>query len=78
MHIDYWSEKHNEEDQIMETFKGKIKMKNFSEQKYLGFIISDDGTNIKNILAKEKKAHGIKCEIQYLINGQENILLRAV
>ena len=69
MHIDYWSEKHNEEDQIMETFKGKIKMKNVSEQKYLGFIISDDGTNIKNILAKEKRAHGIKREIQYLTNG---------
>ena len=30
-------------------------MQNVSEQKYLGFIISEDGTNIKNILAKEKE-----------------------
>ena len=55
LHIDYWSEKHNEEDQIMETFEGKIKMKNVSDQKYLGFIISDDGTNIKIYLLKKKE-----------------------
>ena len=55
LHIDYWSEKHNKEDQIIETFEGKLKMKNVSEQKYLGFIISEDGTNIKIYLLKKKE-----------------------
>ena len=69
LYIDHWSEKHNKEDHIVETFEGKLKMKNVSEQKYLGFIISDDGSNTKNILAKDKRAQGIKREIQYLIHG---------
>ena len=67
--IDYWSEKHDKEDHLIEAFEGKIKMKKGSEQKYLGYIISDDGSNMKNILAKEKRAHGVKREIQYLIQG---------
>ena len=40
--IDHWTEKHNKEDQLIDTFEGKLKMKNVSEQKYLGFIISED------------------------------------
>ena len=28
--IDHWSEKHNEEDHIINTFEGKLKMKNVS------------------------------------------------
>ena len=47
--IDHWSENHNKEDQIIDTFEWKLKMKNFSGQKYLGFFISQDGSNIKNI-----------------------------
>ena len=47
--IDYRSESHNEEDQIIDTFKGKQKKKTVSEQKYLAFMISEDGSNIKNI-----------------------------
>ena len=41
-------------------------MKNVKEQNYLGFITSEDGSNIKNIIAKEKQAHGItKKPIQF-------------
>ena len=44
-------------------------MKNVKEQKYLGFLISEDGSNIKNIIAKEKRAHGIKKQIQFLMKN---------
>ena len=54
LYIDYWSEKHNKEDHLIETFEGKIKMKSVSEQKYLGFIPLDDGANTNNVIAKEK------------------------
>ena len=69
LYIDYWSEKHDEKDQLIETFEGKIKMKNVTEQKYLGFIISEDGSNLKNIEAKVKKSIGIIKTIQFLIKG---------
>ena len=67
--IDQWFERHNEDDHLIEKFEGKVKMKNASEQKYLGFILSEDGSNIKNIEAKEKRAIGIKKDIHFLLNG---------
>ena len=67
--IDYWSEKHDKEDKLIEQFEGKIKMKHVEEQKYLGFIISKDGSNMNNIIAKEKRAQGIKRQIQHLMKG---------
>ena len=35
-------------------------MKRVTEQKYLGFVVSEDGSNMKNIEVKEKRAIGIK------------------
>ena len=55
--IDVWSDKHNENDRLIETFEGKVPMTNVSEQKYLGFISSNDGSNLKNIFEKQKKAN---------------------
>ena len=69
LYIDHWSEKHNMKDQLVETFEGKLKMKNVTEQKYLGFIISEDGSNLKNIESKGKRSIGIIKTIQYLIQG---------
>ena len=59
LYIDYWSEKHDKIDQLIETFEGKIRMKNVSEQKYLGFVLSEDGSNMKHIMAKQNRAIGI-------------------
>ena len=67
--IDHSSKKHNENDHLVEQYEGKGKMNNVTEQKYLGFIISNDGSNMKNIEAKEKRAIWIKRTIKYLING---------
>ena len=70
LYIDYWSEKHDKTDQLIETFEGKIRMKNVSEQKYLGFILSEDGSNMRHIMAKQKRAIGIRKDISYLLEGQ--------
>ena len=67
--IDVWSENHDEKDHLIEKLEGKVKMQSVSEQKYLGFILSDDGSNMKNIFEKQKRANGIIREIQYLIKG---------
>ena len=70
LYIDYWSEKHEKTDQLIEKFEGKIKMKNFSEQNYLGFILSEDVSNMKHIMTKQKRAIGIRKDISYLLQGQ--------
>ena len=67
--IDVWSEKHNEKDHIIETFEGRVPMTNVSEQKYLGFTLSDNGSYLKNIFEKQKRANGIIREIEYLVKG---------
>ena len=45
-------------------------MKNVSEQKHLGFILSEDGSNMRHIMAKQKPAIGIRKDISYLLEGQ--------
>ena len=35
-------------------------MKRVAKQKYLGFVVSEDGSNMKNIEVKEKRAIGVK------------------
>ena len=44
-------------------------MNNVSEQKYLGFVLSEDGSNIKNIESKQKRAIGIIKDIEYMIKN---------
>ena len=67
--IDHWSEAHNETGDLIEKFEGKIKMKNVNEQKYLGFVLSKNGSNLNNIEAKQKIAIGIKKDIEYRVKG---------
>ena len=67
--IDHWSEGHDENNNLIEEFEGKIQMKNVSEQKYLGFVLSENGSNLNNIIAKLNRAIGIKKEIEYRIKG---------
>ena len=69
LYIDHWSETHDDKNHLVEHFQGKIQMKNFSEQKHLGFILGEDGTNMKNIKVKQNRAIGIKKQIEYMIKG---------
>ena len=69
LYIDHWSVKHDKEGHLREQFKGKEKIENVSDQKYLGFTISEDGSNKKNIEAKQKRSIGIIKVIQFLVQG---------
>ena len=67
--IDHWSETHDKEGHLIEAFEAKVKMLQVPEQRYLGFIISEDGSNLKNIMSKQKRSFGIIRDIQYLLTG---------
>ena len=67
LYVDHWSETHNKNGHLINEFKGKIKMKNVHEQKYLGFVLSENGSNLNNIKTKQNRAFGIKKDIEYRI-----------
>ena len=69
LYIDHWSVKHDKEGHLIEQFEGKEKIENVSDQKYLGFTIPEDGSNKKNIEAKQKRSIGIIKVIQFLVQG---------
>ena len=69
LYIDHWSETHSKNGHLIDEFKGKIKMKNVHEQKYLGFVLSENGSNLNNIKSKQNRAFGIKKDIEYRIKG---------
>ena len=69
LHIDNWSEKHNKNNHLTESFEGNVPMKNVADQKYLGLTPSEIGCNVKSIIEKRKQANGIIREIQFLIKG---------
>ena len=60
LYIDKWSEINDKKDHLIKTFEGKVRMERVTEQNYLGFVVSEDGSNMKNIEVKEKRAIGIK------------------
>ena len=49
-----------------EFFSGNIKMENKMEQKYLGDIISSDGTHTKNVQERRNKGYGIINQIMQI------------
>jgi hypothetical protein len=55
LYIDHWSVKHDKEGHLIEQFEGKKKIENVSDQKYLGFTISKDGSNKKKTLKQNRK-----------------------
>ena len=72
--MDSWEETNvkNEdtnEDSIEDCWKGEEKIKEVSEDKYLGDIISNDGRNLKNIKARISKGQGIVSRIMTLLEG---------
>ena len=67
--IDHSSKTHDKDGNLIESFEGKVKMLQVPEQRYLGFILSEDGSNLKNIMSKQKRSFGIIRDIQYLLTG---------
>ena len=51
-------ERENGQKELEDKFKGNVNMKHVKEKKYLGNIISDNGTNTKHINESTNKALG--------------------
>ena len=67
LEVDYWKISYDMEDNLIVTYEGKTDMKLVHEVKYLGFIISEDGGNLKNIQALKNKSIGTIRKILNLI-----------
>ena len=52
---------------IKEEHAGATKMEEIKEEKYLGDIISEDGKNMKNVLARQNKGWGIVTQIMSIL-----------
>ena len=64
LRVDTWSVEHrwNEErgdTDLVEKYAGQVNISSCKEQKYLGFVLSCDGSNIANIRSIRNKANGI-------------------
>jgi hypothetical protein len=62
--VDKWTENYTEnintgEAELEEVFCGLTEIEQTSEQKYLGFVLSNTGDNMANIRALKKKSIGI-------------------
>ena len=45
----------NKEIKLIESYIGEVPMEETNQQRYLGFIISNNGNNMKNINDKKNK-----------------------
>ena len=76
--VDKWKVEHeynkqNNEVKLIETYIGEVPMEETNQQKYLGFIISSTGNNMKNINDKKNKSIGI---IKKIFNKLDSLNLR--
>ena len=58
-----WKVSHDKNGVFSEEYAGKVGMKETTEHKYLGFVISSDASNVPNILEKKGKVAGISRNI---------------
>ena len=57
--VDSWETKYELDGSCNDIYRGKREMKRTDEHKYLGFVISSNGTNLANILSKQNKSANI-------------------
>ena len=67
--VNIWKQTHNSKNNFIEEFEGEHILKETVQTKYLGCILSNDGTNTKSIRMKVNKSIGIRKTIQTLIKG---------
>ena len=67
--VDKWKVEYQKvnqnEDKLVETFEGDIEMEKTEQQKYLGFILSSKGDNMKNIREMQNKSVWILSALIY-------------
>ena len=66
--IDNWEERKINGD-LKDVFTGKVLMEKREAEVYLGELISRDGKNIKNLMARKAKGHGIIKQILYILQN---------
>ena len=69
LEVDIWNVSYDEEDNLNESEGGKSKMEAVSELKYLGFIISENASNVANIASKKNRSIGTIRNIMKIIQG---------
>ena len=70
--VDKWKVEYKEDNgsvQLIETYDGEVPIEETNEQKYLGFILSNTGNNMKNINDKKKKSVYIIRQIFIKLNS---------
>ena len=67
--VDCWNIKHDDNDDIIGKFEGKTEMKSVNFDKYLGFVISNNGNNMKNIETLQKKSIGVIKQILTILQN---------
>jgi hypothetical protein len=72
--VDEWNVKHSDgSSDLVESYEGKVAIDETEEQKYLGFIISSKGDNLKNITAMKNKSVWI---IRKIFNRLQSLSLK--
>ena len=65
--VDSWSFNVQKDGQINEQFNGKVPLKLEKSLMYLGFVVSQTGGNMDNILHKRNKALGTQKQIAQMV-----------
>ena len=74
LYVDKWELKKtdtfdNEEENFVDEEKGDEKLDTTENEKYLGDIISSDGRNKKNVMARRSKGVGIVKQVMEILDG---------
>ena len=69
LQVDNWKVSHDKNGHFSENYEGKHAMIKAKEHKYLGFVISDNASNVPNILDKKEKVAGIHRNIINITKG---------
>ena len=67
--VDIWKQTHDDNNCFHETFDYEHNLKDTIQTKYLGCMLSNDGSNSQNIKMKVNKAFGTRKMIKTLIKG---------
>ena len=69
LEVDTWDISYDEKENMIETEGPKVKMIKVNQLKYLGFVISEDASNVAKISEKKKISTGIIRSIMNTIKG---------
>ena len=67
--VDIWKQTRDDKNVFHETFDYEHNLKDTLQTKYLGCILSNDGSNSKNVKMKVNKAIGTRNILKTLIRG---------